>query len=345
MLVAVGGAMVGGARLALAPQFRPDSFWAEVRRYGVSVVFYAGDMLRELLHTPSYRGEQYNPIRLFVGSGMRADTERRLLTRFGNAKVLEYYASAEGPGLLANSAARKVGAFGKPPENAAHLLIAAYDFGQGALVRDEAGLCLEAGDDEPGVLLGRVDQLRTRQQRASNPGYARTDDADEWPFVRDVQAPGDRWYLTGEVMRRDPQGDYWPLDRVKDVIHTSLGLAFTRPIEDVLYELPDVRVAMVEPSFCSRAQARASTADARGSQQAEAFLVMHKQREPDPALLTRLIVSHLAPNERPRNIYLVSEVALTDGQRPVKGSAALRSGALAIYHYESGRTPHYVRSR
>lgn len=311
MLIAVGGAMVGGARLALATQFRPDSFSAEVRRYGVSVVFYTGDMLRELLHAPGYRGEQYNPIRLFVGSGMRADTERRLLTRFTQAKILEYYAAAEGLGLLANSSAHKVGAFGKPPEGGGQLLIAAYDFAQQSLARDAAGLCLEAGHDEPGVLLARVpDEARPQQESHA-------------PFVRDVQRPGDRWYFTGDVMRRDPQGDYWPLDRVRDVIHTPLGLAFTRPIEDVLYEVPDVRVAVV-----------AASPEARGQQHPEAFMVMHKQREPDADLLTRLVASHLAPNERPRRISLLTHVPVGDGHRPIKGDALHKTPAWAVYRYD-----------
>ncbi|MGB5811029.1 MAG: alpha/beta fold hydrolase, partial [Polyangiales bacterium] len=44
MLVSVGGGLVGGSRLALADQFDPGRFWEEVRRYGATVVFYAGEM-------------------------------------------------------------------------------------------------------------------------------------------------------------------------------------------------------------------------------------------------------------------------------------------------------------
>ena len=45
MLVTVGGGLVGGSRLALASHFNPDAFWDDVRRYGATVVFYAGEML------------------------------------------------------------------------------------------------------------------------------------------------------------------------------------------------------------------------------------------------------------------------------------------------------------
>jgi putative long chain acyl-CoA synthase len=335
MLVAVAGALLGGARLALSAGFAPERFWPEVRRFGVSVVFYSGDVLRELVHAPSYRGEQYNPIRLLAGSGIRADTQRRLRRRFGDVKVLEYYASAAGPGMLANTAATKIGALGKPPPGDDHLLLAVYDFEAGALVRDESGMCIEAGDDEPGVLLARIDHARAR---TTFDGYAEPAHADakaevkalgcgrEQNLVRNVRQAGDRWYFTGDVMRRDPQRDYWPLDRAGDVIHTSLGPAFTRPIEDVLYELSDVRVAVVHASR-----------DPRGQQRPEATLVMVKRREPSLDALNRLVLLHLSPHERPQRVRCVDAVPMSDGNRPLKASlraAGPEDRALAVYRYD-----------
>ena len=73
-LVAVGSALVGGARLALASSFDPQTFWDEVRRYGASVVYYAGEMCRRLVDAPPVLGENNNPVRLWAGSGMRART-------------------------------------------------------------------------------------------------------------------------------------------------------------------------------------------------------------------------------------------------------------------------------
>jgi putative long chain acyl-CoA synthase len=109
MLVATGGALVGSARLSLTRQFSAERFWPEVRRTGSTVVFYAGEMLRDLVDAPSYRGEQQNPLRLFAGSGMRADIWRRLIARFGSVGVLEFYASTEGTGVLANVSGEKIG--------------------------------------------------------------------------------------------------------------------------------------------------------------------------------------------------------------------------------------------
>jgi putative long chain acyl-CoA synthase len=364
MLVAVGGALAGGARLALAKSFHAAQFWPEVRRYGASVVFYSGDMLRELTEAPSYRGEQHNPIRLFAGSGMRADTERRLLSRFGEARVLEYYASAEGPGILANTSTNKIGSFGKPPAGDVQVLIGAYDFHSDSLIRDGRGQCLEASDDEPGILLTRIDEEHARSRfdaqfrapaearaatasRASRGRESSGEDVPDADFlVRDVQRPGDLWYFTGDVMRRDPQGDHWPLDRASDVIHTSLGLAFTRPIEDVLYELPDVRIAVV-----------AASREARGKQRPEATLVMATRAETRGAvrgqgyeqladLLTRAVVLHLSPHERPHSVRCVDHVPMTDGNRPRKRALRAEQAARtqASYRYDAKRG-RYVRER
>src|SRR5690606_19666757 len=112
LLVSVGGALVGGSRLALSDGFRPEVFWTEVRRYGATVVFYAGEMCRALVDAPRTPGDEKNPVRLFAGSGMRVDVWKRLVDRFDTA-VLEFYATTEGNAVLANVSGSKVGSLGK----------------------------------------------------------------------------------------------------------------------------------------------------------------------------------------------------------------------------------------
>src|SRR5690606_32433529 len=112
ILVGVGGALMGGARLALSTRFDRDAFWPEVRRYGATVVFYAGEMARGLLDATPTRMDRSHPVRLFAGSGMRRDVWRRLVERFG-VGVLEFYASTERNLVLANASGEKEGALGR----------------------------------------------------------------------------------------------------------------------------------------------------------------------------------------------------------------------------------------
>src|SRR5262249_59144658 len=65
-LVATGSALISGARLALASAFTPETFWDEVRRYGATVVYYAGEMCRRLVDAPPVVRESHHPLRLFA---------------------------------------------------------------------------------------------------------------------------------------------------------------------------------------------------------------------------------------------------------------------------------------
>jgi putative long chain acyl-CoA synthase len=320
MLVAVGGALVGGARLALAQRFAPERFWPEVRRYDVTVVFYAGEMLRELVDAPSYRGEHQNPLRLFAGSGMRTDIWRRLVDRFGSVGVLEFYASTEGTGVLANVAGDKVGSLGRPLPGLDDMLLCAYDFEARRLLRDAHGMCVPAEIDEPGVLLTRVD---ASHPQTTFDGYV-DDEETASRLRRDVRERGDTWFLTGDVMRRDEDGDYWFLDRLSDVARTAHGPVFTRPVEDALYQLPEIRLCAVY----------ASPARGEAPQVTEAVVVLRKGKKLEPEALSRCAQHLLEPHARPRLLRVFDDIALTDGHRPLKIGLSDVSGAVATFRYD-----------
>ena len=54
----------------------------------------------------------------------------------------------------------------------------------------------------------------------------------------------DAWLSTGDLFRRDADGDYWRLDGVYDVIHTASGPVLAAPIRDALGDLPAVDLAV-----------------------------------------------------------------------------------------------------
>src|SRR5262249_51714407 len=155
-LVATGSALISGARIALASQrslpqpadprdppgaegLFADAFWDEVRRYGATVVYYAGEMCRRLVDAPPVLGENNNPVRLFAGSGMRRDVWRRLVDRFGPVGILEMYASTEASMVLANARGKKLGSVGRPLPGSPDVAIPAWSFSDDAFVRDGAG--------------------------------------------------------------------------------------------------------------------------------------------------------------------------------------------------------------
>jgi putative long chain acyl-CoA synthase len=170
LMASVGSALAAGARLALAERFDASRFDAEVRRSGATLVFYAGDMLRPLVHRKAGRGAL--PVRLFAGSGMRADLVRKLDERFG-AQTIEFYAGTTHRAILANVDKRKPGALGR----------------------------VLPGSDP--IVLVRVDlETKTVSHDLAEPGELGV------LAVRE----GDTLVTTSDVVRRDEDGDFWFVD-------------------------------------------------------------------------------------------------------------------------------------
>jgi putative long chain acyl-CoA synthase len=296
VLACVGAALEGGARLALTERFDASEFFSEVRRYGATVVFYAGEMLRPLVHGQPVRGERDHAIRLVAGSGMRSDLWTKLRARYGFG-VMEFYASTTQRVIMANASGRKVGALGRRMPGGVETLLARVDLATGALVRGTDGRVLPAAIDEPGLLLASTD-----------------DDPCDAPVVRDVVTKGDRWRASGDVLRVDADGDWWFVDGLSGFVQTVGGVVSTRRVEDALYALPEVRLA-------------AAWGEGEGSDR-----VLRAAVTPADVSDARIMeaLTALAAWERPVEVERRDEIPLTEGFRPDKRALrAQRRGVAA----------------
>jgi putative long chain acyl-CoA synthase len=307
-LVAAGSALVGGARLALASTFDPETFWDEVRRYGVSVVFYAGEMCRRLVDAPHVVGEQNHPVRLFAGSGMRQDVWRRLLDRFGRAGVLEFYASTEASAVLANASGAKVGAVGRPLPGSPELAVAAYDFDADDFARDASGRLVRARIDEPGMLIARLDSSR---------GIADLAHIAPGRILRDAFASGDTWFVTGDVLRVDSGGDFWFVGRSDEMIRTSGGAVPAQRIEDALYTAGNLALCCV-------------VGIQEGEHEVPAAVVVPSANAPLDLDALRRAAQLLPVHARPRHFVRAESIPLTDGYRPIKSGLRALVTASAL---------------
>ena len=303
LLVSVGGALVGGARLALAEGFEPEQFWTEVRRYGASVVYYAGEMCRSLVDAPSLITDDNNPVRLFAGSGMRTDVWRRLVDRFDTG-VLEFYATTEGNAVLANVSGQPVGSLGRSLPGTADVVLVAYDFDTNQFVRDADNKLVRCFADQPGMLIARIDYAHPM---SGFDGYLDTRESAS-RVLRDAFEPGDAWFITGDVVRVDPSGNHWFVDRAADMIRTHKGPVSTLQVEDTLYELPEIKHAVVYglPVPGSSYEMPVATIVVR-----EGYLL-------DPLTIARQVERRLDANARPRFVRLRDEVPMSVGYRPMK---------------------------
>ena len=229
LMVSLGGAIAGGARIAMARDFDPATFWDEVRRYGVTVGTYTWTMLRDLVEAPPNPNERHHPVRLFMGSGMPKGLWTRVVERLEPARVVEFYASTQGEVVLANVSGHKIGAMGRPLPGSARVSIAALDLEGGRLDSTEDGFARECETNEIGVLVSEVDP-------DVNPTA-------ETP-LRGVFRPDDAWVATGDLFRRDADGDFWLLDSITALIHTEDGPFAPTPVRDALWSIPAVDLAV-----------------------------------------------------------------------------------------------------
>lgn len=314
MLVTVGGTLVGGARFALADAIEgggfpqglgddPSPFWAEVRRYGATVVFYAGEMCRTLVHAPFRPADKTNPVRLFAGSGMRPGVWRELVERF-DVGVLEFYASSEVSAVLANAAGEKIGALGRPLPGSVDMALARFDFQSQSFARDERGHVRRCASSEPGVLIARLDE--------AHPAYCETDDP---RVLAGVFGTDDRWWVTGDVLERDDDGDHWFLGRARDVLCRGGHLVFPRRAEDALDESPSVALAVV------------FSLATEGERRLVACLVAREGARITLDEVERALAK-LPPLERPEAIAITTldHIPMNEGFRPLTRELARRWG-------------------
>jgi putative long chain acyl-CoA synthase len=207
--------------------------------------------------------------------------------------VLEFYASTEAGAILVNLRDVKRGAMGRPLPGSAEFRIAAYDLSAGGLVADAGGFAKRCGVDEVGMLLARVGPSEPLSVVA----------------LRGVFASEDRWVVTGDLFRRDADGDYWRVDGVRDVIRTEHGPVFTTPIRDVLGELREVDLAV----------SYGVPAPGGEHQVAMAAVTLRQGHELDARVLSRAL-GHLPEGQRPRVVRVVDRIPVTTWYRPLTGS-------------------------
>ncbi|ADT99482.1 poly(3-hydroxyalkanoate) synthetase [Mycolicibacterium gilvum Spyr1] len=228
LLVSLGGAVVGGSRIALSRELRPDRFVQEIRQYGVTVVSYTWAMLREVIDDPGFSLRGSHPVRLFIGAGMPAGLWKRVVDVFAPANVVEFFATTDGQAVLANVKGAKIGSKGRPLPGGGEIALAAYDPEDNLILEDERGFVRRAEVNEVGVLLahprGPVDPLAS--------------------VKRGVFAPADTWVSTEYLFRRDEDGDYWLVDNRAAVIHTPRGVVYAATVNDAVGRLGAVDMAV-----------------------------------------------------------------------------------------------------
>lgn len=207
MLVACGGALAGGSRLALSTPRSASGLLEEVRRYGASVLFYDRGLLRVLLEAFVEDEEDGAklPLRAMVGMGVREEEWFAIKHHIPHIEILEYFAQPEGPVILATLTQDAPGSMGRALPGMDGVEVVAFDRERGTIVRDDQGRARGADPDEVGLLIGRIEDEHPLFHFDGYMDKAQT----AARRLEGVFTANDAYFDTGVLVRRDGAGSFW----------------------------------------------------------------------------------------------------------------------------------------
>ncbi len=299
-VVAVGGVLLNGGSVFVRERFSARAFWDEVVAHDCTLVQYIGELCRFLLNSDPHPLERSHRLRLACGNGLRGDVWTAFQDRFAIPRILEFYAATEGSFSLYNVEGRP-GAIGRVPAFLAHRFPAAivrYDPEAGVPIRDADGRCVRCVPDETGEAIGRIAAAKEGGPNRFE-GYTRDEDSAR-KVLRDVFAPGDAWFRTGDLMRRDAAGFFYFVDRVGDTFRWKGENVSTAEVADVLASCPGVTAAAVYGVALPGCEGRAGMA------------ALAVTPEFDPEDLARHVAGRLPVYARPVFLRLSEDLQATE---------------------------------
>jgi fatty-acyl-CoA synthase len=242
-VVATGALLVNGGAVVIREKFSARQFWDDVAHFDCTLVQYIGELARYLVNAPPHPRETAHRIRMACGNGLRGDVWEPFRKRFGIPQVLEFYAATEGNLSLYNVEG-KPGAIGRVPSFLSHRFPAAivkFDTARGEPVRDGQGFCIRCAADEAGEAIGRIER---ESPGGRFDGYTDAQ-ASEKKILRNVFKPGDAWFRTGDLMRKDAQGYFYFVDRIGDTFRWKGENVSTAEVTAAIARCPGVLDATV----------------------------------------------------------------------------------------------------
>ena len=295
--------LVAGGCLVQLDRFHPKTWLASARESGATIAHYLGVMPAMLLSAPASPADRDHAIRWGFGAGVDRKNHAPFEERFGFPLVEAWAMTETGAAacIMANREPRLVGTscFGRQE-----------DFVQIRLVADDGS---EAGADAPGELLVR--SAGDDPKRYFFSGYLKDEEA-----TREAWAGG--WFHTGDLVRRDAGGNFFFVDRKKNVIRRSGENISAVEVESVLKQHPAVKASAV-----------AATRDPVRGDEVLACIVLRdgtqaSQREQVAASIVQHALAQLAYYKAPGYVAFVDALPLTPSQKIQRGQ--LREMAQAL---------------
>ncbi|EXJ54674.1 hypothetical protein A1O7_10015 [Cladophialophora yegresii CBS 114405] len=253
-----------GSAVVLSRKFSHKTLWPEVRASKADILQYVGELCRYLINAPPSPLDKQHNIKMAWGNGMRPDVWETFRQRFGIEIINELYAATDGMGATFNA---NRGEFGKNAvgmrglywhwANGANEKRVRIDIDTEEILRNDQGFAIECKTGEPGEVVHRMDPATVDTVFA---GYYKNKGAGQKRFIRDLFAPGDLWFRSGDMMRQDSDGCVYFVDRLGDTFRWRSENVSTNEVSDVLGRFDQIAEANVYGVQVPHADGRAGCA-------------------------------------------------------------------------------------
>lgn len=216
-------AMNAGCAVVIARKFSASRYWDDVRRYGVTILLYVGEICRYLMNAPPRPDDADNPAVKMVGSGMRPDIWHDFKRRFGIREVYEFYGASDGNMTFVNlfNLEDTVG-MGLTP-----FAIVRFDTEREQPVLDDKGFMIPVAVGEVGLVIGKISDQFVFD------GYTSRQDSEK-KILRNVFKQGDAWFNSGDLFRNIGLRHAQFVDRVGDTFRWRGENVATSEVEGVI---------------------------------------------------------------------------------------------------------------
>lgn len=232
IVLGFGLCLHNGIPFVFSKKFSASKFWKICHKNKVTVVQYIGELCRYLADAPACEEEFYHRVRLALGNGLQPDVWTKFRKRFRIRRIVEFYSSTEGNVGLIN-ASGKVGAIGMlsgliARKHPGKLL--RFDYETGQPYRDSRGRCVECQPGEVGEFVGKITSSDPTQRFDGYSDHGET----EKKILKDVFRRGDKYFRSGDLMKKDEHGHVYFVDRIGDTFRWKGENVSTTQVESTL---------------------------------------------------------------------------------------------------------------
>ncbi|MGQ0699575.1 MAG: AMP-binding protein [Panacagrimonas sp.] len=279
--------LMRGGSIAMVETFRTERFWDEIARSQTTTLILLGSMATFIARQPPRANECEHTLRSALIVPFN-DFATAVGQRFGFEVHTHFNMTEVSMPLMTQANPTLVGVAGQPREGVEVRLVDAADG--------------EVPVGEPGELI-----VRTDCPWALNSGYHKEPQAT-------ATAWRNGWFHTGDIFRRDEEGNHFFVDRVKDAIRRRGENISSFEVEAVVNQHPAVKEA-----------AAVAYSGADGEEEVLAAITLREGVEFDPVELIHFLLPRMAHFMVPRYVWVIPELPRTPTQKVQKHF--IRAGA------------------